>query len=69
MIAEEITAEFLSSNGLSTRCGIVKSSSVKWGHLGHLESNSIKQFLDQILWGHLGHFEPDPVTTITKNQK
>ena len=46
------------------------TSSVKWGHLGHLEANSIKTiFSAKILWGHLGHFEPDPVTTITKNQK
>ena len=36
-------------------------SSVKWGHMGNFEPNSIKTiFSTKILWIHLVHFEPDP---------
>ena len=40
---------------------ILNISSVKWGHMGNFEPNSIKTiFSTKILWSHLGHFEPDP---------
>ena len=44
-------------------------SSVKWGHLAHLEPNSTNTiFSTKILWDHLAHFEPDSVTTIKKTK-
>ena len=44
-------------------------SSVKWGHLAHLEPNSTNTiFSTKILWGYLAHFEPDSVTTIKKTK-
>ena len=45
-------------------------SSVKWGHLAHLEPNSTNAiFSTKILCGHLAYFGPDSVTTIKKKTK
>ena len=53
----------------SERAKDYEASSVKWGHLVHLEPNSINTiFSTKILWGYLAHFEPDSVTTIKQKQ-
>ena len=45
------------------------ASSVKWGHLAHLETNSINTiFSIKILWNHLANFELGSVTTIKKTK-
>ena len=42
-------------------CFYILISSVKWGHLEHLDPNSTNTIFSTNPMGHLAHFEPDSI--------